>query len=586
MKLLKWIPLFWSLLIYGQEDSIFQIDGEIEIDSMWYINSQNNFSFNDDVILLGYENLETSIMGNFGSVLIPFWWKSENTIEQKIGDRILRTNTNYSEYAEVYKENFPHTKIIYSPTYSDNSHGQRLNFSHKKRYRYGSFLLDYDRLVSEGFLAHENKKQTLFNLHGNYSHPKQPYECKWRINTFKQESEWNGGISNENLFFASSQSNWEVIPVHWLNLETSIKHKEFDWKHTYSFSKESKLEYEINMSQDSMFYNGLEDDTLFYPNRLDSTSSFNRGFTNMTHTLKWSKQLNEDKHAVVGVKNQNFKQNKQGINRWGLFTSIHSNSLNSHIHLSFGKDEFFANSFKANYSQQINFMGLKNDFKIAYEKTIPNWHKLIHSMTWNLNASSPFTQEIINPSIDQYIEWNLEISKNISIHNSYHNIEAYAYFNEQAQSVNSDEIIKIFQHRVKHHFRTKNWHWRGDTGYQNISSNNIPLAKLMFNQRLYWQNKIFKNATETQIGVNVRYRSRHPGMTYSPILGDFYISPQNETNASIKCDVFANFQIQTLKIYAAFEHLNSLWQGEQYTLKPYPIAKPIFRLSLIWNFYD
>ena len=52
MKILKWIPLFWSLLIYGQEDSIYQIDGKIEIDSMCYINSQNDFSFNDDIIVI------------------------------------------------------------------------------------------------------------------------------------------------------------------------------------------------------------------------------------------------------------------------------------------------------------------------------------------------------------------------------------------------------------------------------------------------------------------------------------------------------------------------------------------------------
>ena len=64
------------------------------------------------------------------------------------------------------------------------------------------------------------------------------------------------------------------------------------------------------------------------------------------------------------------------------------------------------------------------------------------------------------------------------------------------------------------------------------------------------------------------------------------MNPSSQTNESLRLDVFANFKIKTVKVYLAYEHLNSLWQGEQYILKPYPMAKPTFRLSLIWNFYD
>ena len=185
MRILKWIPLLYSILIFGQEDSISPIEPKIEVDSLWYKNTQNNFSSGDEFILLGYHDFESSIMGNFGSVLIPFWWKSGSSIEQKIGDRIIEANNLYPVYTSVYKENFPHTKIIYSPTYSD---GQRLNFIHKVKYTYGSFIIDYDRLVSEGNLVHEKHQNTRFNFQGSYTHPKIAYTSKWRINTFKNSS--------------------------------------------------------------------------------------------------------------------------------------------------------------------------------------------------------------------------------------------------------------------------------------------------------------------------------------------------------------------------------------------------------------
>lgn len=576
MKILKWIPLFWSLVVYGQNDSI---NHKIEMDSLWYQKTQNNFSSHDEFILLGIQNFETSIMGNFGSVLIPFWWQSGSSIEQKIGDRILETNTHHPQYASIYKENFPHTKIIYSPTYSD---GQRLNFIHKVKYTYGSFIIDYDRLVSEGNLVHEKNKNTRFNFQGSFAHPKIDYTSQWRINTLKNSSQWNGGISNDSLFFSNSQSNWELLPVNWLNLETSIKHKGLDWKHKLQFSEVSVFNYQINISQDSLFYEGLEDDTLFYPNRLDSSTSITRAFSTINQTLKWGTQINEDKNAVIGLKNQNFKQGNEGLNRWIFFTSIHSESLKNQVHFSYAKGQKNSNSFSANFTQKINAFGINNRLKIAFEKTIPNWTQL-HSP---IAPSNQFSEELIEPSIDQYFEWDINLTKNITIHNAYHNIDAYTYYDEQANSVTSNHLIRIIQSRIKHSINSKKWHWRGDIGYQNSSSDIIPLAKLLFNQRIYWQSKIFKDATETQIGVNARYRSSHPGMTYSPILGDFYTTPWNETSASLKCDIFAHFQIQSIKIYASYENFNALWQGEQFTLKPYPIAQPIFRLSLIWNFYD
>ena len=58
MRILKWIPLLYSILIFGQEDSILQIDPKIEADSLWYKNSQNNFSSSDEFILLGHQNFE------------------------------------------------------------------------------------------------------------------------------------------------------------------------------------------------------------------------------------------------------------------------------------------------------------------------------------------------------------------------------------------------------------------------------------------------------------------------------------------------------------------------------------------------
>jgi hypothetical protein len=108
----------------------------------------------------------------------------------------------------------------------------------------------------------------------------------------------------------------------------------------------------------------------------------------------------------------------------------------------------------------------------------------------------------------------------------------------------------------------------------------------MFRQKMYWQGALFEEASISQIGIRLLFKSAHPGVSYAPLLGDFYINQLNATNQSLRSDLFINFQIQSLKVFLSYEHFNGLWQGTQYLLKPYPMAKPTFRVSLIWNFYD
>ena len=103
--------------------------------------------------------------------------------------------------------------------------------------------------------------------------------------------------------------------------------------------------------------------------------------------------------------------------------------------------------------------------------------------------------------------------------------------------------LQLYQARFKHKFAIKNWHLNGDIVFQNSSNIAMPIAKLLLNQKLYWQGNLFKRATQVQIGVNTIYRSRHAGMGYSPLLGSIYSDSNLMTEASQKWDVFINFKI-------------------------------------------
>ena len=581
-KILKLIPLFYSLVLIGQETDT--LDSSIfEIDSLAYKMAQNSFSKTDEIELLGYNFFLSSPQTNFGAPIIDWYWQSNQTSNLRIGDRILEFGIPKRIKYNSYYQKYPHTKIVYAQTYAE---GQRLNFIHKRAYQYGAFEFDYDRLVSEGYLWREKNKYTKFKFQGDFKHPQIPYQSSLRFHTFKNESEWNGGVSDDSLFLSGTQSNWELLPINWTQLESSVKHLGLDWKHSYIFSEASKLVHEINWSQDSLFFEGLQDDSLFYPLRLDSATTFQRAFTHVNHSLNWHKQVNDDKDAIMGLQYQNLKYNTSVNHKLTAFASLKSDFFKNEIYFELGKERWNNYSLIANYTQQLNFGPFNNQVKVAYEATQPNWMQL-NGTTPN---REPFITCIVqsqDPIIDQYIEWDLSlINRKLKLTTSYHNIDGYTFFNEKAVSVRLDESVQVFQILLYHHLNAHKWHWTGDAVYQNSSSISLPLANLLLNQKVYWQGSLFKEATETQMGLRALYKSAHPGMSYTPLLGDFYVNPLSQTKSNLRIDVFTNFKIQTLKVYLAYENLNSLWQGEQYVLKPYPMAKPTFRMSLIWNFYD
>lgn len=587
MKTLKWIPIFLSMALFGQQtplkDSLTDIllnDSTSHTDTGLFQTKQNSFLEEDDLLRYGFNPFEEATHSNIGSPLIPIWWKPKNNLKLNIGDPLLENLARKPTYTSVYQEHFPHTKIIYVPAILE---GQKLNIIHQRPYKYGSVLVDYYRLVSEGYLIHEKSKSSHFSIYGNFRHPKVPYESEWRFHALKNKTNWNGGVTNDELFLSNNLSNWELLPVKWGHLNTTTNRKGLDWKHSYQYSDVSHIEYELNVSWDSLLYDELQDDTLFYPAQTNASNSLTRVFTNTNHTFRWNKKIDADKSIIVGIGYQNFDYETSQIKQGNLYTALSSKSLNNQVSLNYGRGTNNRSNIKVNFKQNIFLLGVNHELRLAFEKTLPNWMK---QNNYSYQSQNSLASDFPKPTTDRFVEWDMKINKDISLHSTYHILNDFHYYNESGILKTSEKTIQIFQSRLKHKLCYKKWNWIGELGYQNSSNTEIPLANFLTHQKIYWQGNIIKNATLAQLGTRIRYKSSHPGMNYSPFIGDYLVDPSYKTDASLRLDIFANFQIKTVKIFLTYEHSNALVQGNQYILKPYPMNKPFFRMSLIWNFYD
>jgi hypothetical protein len=587
MKVLKWIPFLLPLVLQGQvtrsNDSFGdsrQINSISSVDSSLFQRQQNSFLEEDDLLLFGFDPFEETLHSNIGSLRIPIWWKPKNHLNLKIGDRLIEASARKTIYAPVFKENFPHTKIIYAPTFVE---GQKLHVIHQRPYKFGSVMIDYDRVVSEGYLIHEKNKSSQFSVYGNFKHPKTSYTTEWRIHAFKNETNWNGGITDDELFLSNSVSNWQLLPIKWANLNSISKRKGIDWKHSYRYSEPTEIEYELNVSRDSLFYNDLHDDVLIFPVHTDSSSSHIRVFTNTNHTLRWKHKLDRDKKMMLGLGYQNFDSDASDINQFNIYTSISSLSRENEISFTFGRTTNKRSNYRVDYLQNVKLIGVNHEFRLGIEKKLPNW---MMQNSYNPQGSNSSVSDFPESSSNRFLEWDVKLGSNLYLQHAYYNIRDYHYYNASAVLKTSEKTIQIFQSRLKHKIHYKKWNWTGEVGYQNCSSAEIPMVEFLAHQKIYWEGNILKKATLTQLGTRIRYKSAHPGMTYSPFIGDYLVNPSNETDASHQFDLFANFQIKMLKVHLTYLHFNALGQGNQYILKPYPMTKPVFKMSLIWNFYD
>ena len=567
----------------GQEQmETFSYSNNVKLDSLTFQIQENSFQEDDNLTLLGFDLFESNILSNFGSPLVPLWWKPRYNMNLRIGDLLLQHQVPKDNFGSYYGYSFPFTKIIYSPTYSD---GQKLNFIHRRVYKYGSTSINYNRQVSEGFLAHEKNYNTVFKIEGNFYHPKIPFSSKWRIRTYKNTFEWNGGILDDSSFLSESESNWELLPTQWSEQISTTKHIEINGLQEYKIHNNTSLTYELKFSRDSFLYDELEEDSLFYPHRTDSSTQIIRAFNSSNHLIKWIYKINSGLHVFLGGEYQSLKYFSQNTNQWNILGSMTSKRYNNQFKFTLGKGNLFDGNFNIAYYQKANIFDCPNIFKIAYEKNLPNW------MNMNTNFMSAVENHIDSSSnsqsiIDKHIQWKINIMDKVKILNTYHNIEGYNYFDEEGRSSTSKEKINVIQSRIDYRLEKYSYHWDGTLGYQYVSNIAIPVPKLMFHQKLYWQGSLFEDASMSQMGVRLIYKSTHQGLSYAPLLGNFHLNRSNLTNSTLRTDLFVNFQIQSIKIFLSYEHFNSLWQGRQYIIKPYPMAKPTFRISLIWNFYD
>ena len=187
-------------------------------------------------------------------------------------------------------------------------------------------------------------------------------------------------------------------------------------------------------------------------------------------------------------------------------------------------------------------------------------------------------------------------------------IKNYIYFASSYNTVNDNRVnhaivvkqnnglIHLLTASISQDFTFGPINWENMITYQNSSNKTVlPVPALNIYSNLYLRFKI-AHVLRCDFGADVRYFTKYYAPDYVPILGQYAIQTNTDTNGSDNrieignypvANVYANFHLKHTRFFIMLSHFNAGTGRKNYFFTPhYPLNQSILRFGLSWNFFN
>ena len=264
-------------------------------------------------------------------------------------------------------------------------------------------------------------------------------------------------------------------------------------------------------------------------------------------------------------------------------------------------------SFKAfhlNASASTNIIGSINGNNLFVEAAFRNTKNFKLSSSILFNSKSPTANYLLFQS--NFVDYNwFNDFKNINTRTlnfdfatkwvqasaAITQIENYAYFNEEAQSIPQQYGETVNYFKVRAHNELKFGYFGLDTDliYQQVTSgaNVYKLPDAVIRSTFYFSKVFFeKKSLFLQTGITGKYFNAYHANNFNPLLGEFTLQTTELIGGKPIFDAFINAQIRRTKLYFTFENLMQLTKNNYYysaPSKPYTDFK--IKFGFVWYFF-
>ncbi len=514
------------------------------------------------------------------------------------------------EDVKFYNTREPYTSF----TYEQGSRAEILaNVQHTRSVSKNvSFGVDFNRIRTDGWYQRQQAKLSTLDafLHFKANDNRYYGTIAYVLNTFKVNE--NGGVVNKNLFsdsvlfdktladvnLDSAGTTWKNDHIMILNALQFGKWVEPDKKDTISKRKiipKVRLQHRFEWERRNYRFDDRVNDGIFYVSDtlewkdVRDSLKFDRVMNELQlskinhdtsrHSLRYSGNI-FFRHEFFSIHNNGFDRKLQsGIAggvidiKLGAFLLLHGsleynlldrNSGDYHFNssLSYEPIKNAVLMLEANLAKQHPTL-IENEYHAAYF-TIANDFDNVNTTALNFS----FTER----------RWKLVAGAAFISQGN------YIYWNQEGKPVQLDGSLSGFQFFLKKDFKVWQFHLDNELMYQSYNMDTaISFPPYFLRSSLYYQNKIFKNAMQGKIGVDIRYTGDYYAPGYSGVIGQYTVQHEDEQLNAILFDAFISVRVRGVHAFVMFQNI---FNRGTFGAIPYPMPDRSFKVGFQWMFWD
>lgn len=638
------ICLVISHSVSAQTDSVILgwklVDNFSNRDTVEIDTSLTGFQFYNPV----YRNsIANEYLGNLGLPAYPAVYSQKYFQSDFMFAHPLESYMFLPDNSIYYNTRKPFTWLTYNAGGDKNTAEQILKLLHTQNIKpYFNTAIDLQLIGSEGIYPNQKTNDNAISITSSYIKNELDIAASVGVNNLRFEN--NGGLQHDSLL----SEDPEFIPVNLQNATTMLNNFNFQLTPAYRFGKilpivesdstnvdsipkfKHKIMVGVNFNRFSRLYNDdllaggggdNPEDFLFYDNiyadssqTSDSVYYRNLGF-NLQYQLKhlqdsnlplglragifsefkkyafdeyeWL-QLNELVDTLYREKvEQRFNRvyllldvfDKLGMTRWGLNAKYDLLGYNSGDY-----------SFSAHLSRDINIGNFpaSTELRVMTAAVTPEYlkqHYFSNHYQWNFYEHA---SNRLRPVKDTRANIDLNLSSiNLSISATGSLVQDYVYFNDNGP-VQETETIPILALSLNKKLNTWKLHGINKGVFQYSGKQTVlPLPLFSLYHSVFFEQFLFKNVLQVQMGYEIFYNTKYYAHGYSPAIGQFTVQNEKELGNYPYLHGFINLKLKRTRFYFKYMHVNQLLIGDNYfTTLHYPMNPGAFRFGISWTFYN
>lgn len=505
-----------------------------------------------------------------------------------IYDALIFKRENIKFY-NVYK---PYSELRYSNTLGSSRYFSVIHAQNV--YKNLQIGFEYDVNYTDGMFDKSQVTNQFFNATARYKNQNETYEGYLGFIRNRAMQTESGGLKSDSSFAVQEYSTLAAYPVNISSAYSKFKSADAFLSQKVSIGK---------LIKDSSLLKNLylvHDLSYFSNNRIYNDQFASEGYY---QNIYFDSLSTKDSLAtrriqnIITLKNESIIPFSFGLKHDYVVFSDTTNKERSSNFTPFFMLGIDVKQFKLGFDAEyiISNSRYNKDFQIGgniiYKDLYANISLMnksveyffIHHQTNNFKWDNDFNKtNILNINI------GYAFKKYLKVNLAYFNLDNLVYINENLSPEQATSASNLIKASILHNIKLGMFNFNGVMSIQKLSSDEaIRLPLFQTKQSFYINFKMFGKKLDTQLGIDLRYNTLYQADNYIPAMGAFAQQNQTKIGNYLFTDLFAQFQIERVKIFVSLSHpYAGLFNYNYYNTPHYPAENLNLRFGVSWMFFD